>query len=211
MKRVLIALAIVLIVVLTSAIVWQVDMCDEKSYQHATTISTLDFDGANVARRANAIVIYTIDFPRNQFGYELLVEKDTGFVVDKGEQVQLEKGAFVVSGRGDAVETLQSVQLGDILQVQFGSIVVKRDAVLSPLKALELQVEDFVQGKIDGLYDIDHQAIEQVSQTIEQKMQEVVDYAQTEDATAEQIDVKSKELTKLLTTKCALAMESQAV
>ena len=211
MKRVLIALAIVLIVVLTSAIVWQVDMCDEKSYQHATTISTLDFDGANVARRANAIVIYTIDFPRNQFGYELLVEKDTGFVVDKGEQVDFRKGAFVVSGHGDAVETLQSVQLGDIVQVQFGSIVVKRDAVLSPLKVLELQVEDFVQGKIDGLYDIDHQAIEQVSQTIEQKMQEVVDYAQTENSNPEQIDAQAKELTKLLTTKCALAMESQAV
>ena len=211
MKRVLIALAIVLIVVLTSAIVWQVDMCDEKSYQHATTISTLDFDGANVARTSNAIVIYTIDFPRNQFGYELLVEKDTGFVVDKGEQVQLEKGTFVVSGHGDAVETLQSVQLGDILQVQFGSIVVKHDAVLSPLKALELQADNFVQGKIDGLYDIDYQAIEQVSRTIEQKMQEVVDYAQTENSNPEQLQAKSRELTQLLTTKCALAMESQAV
>ena len=211
MKRVLIALAIVLVVVLTSVIVWQVDMCDEKSYQHATTISTLDFDGANVARMTNAIVIYTIDFPRNQFGYELLVERDTGFVVDKGEQVDFRKGTYIVSGHGDAVETLQSVQLGDILQVQFGSIAIKRDAVLSPLKALELQVDDFVQCKIDGLYDIDHQAIEQISQTIEQKMQEVVDYAQTEDATAEQIDVKSKELISLLTTKCALAMESQAV
>jgi len=210
-KRVLIALAIVLIVVLTSAIVWQVDMCDEKSYQHATTISTLDFDGANVARTTNAIVIYTIDFPRNQFGYELLVEKDTGFVVDKGEQVDFRKGAFVVSGHGDAVETLQSVQLGDILQVQFGSIAIKRDAVLSPLKALELQVDDFVQGKLDGLYDIDYQAIEQVSQTIEQKMQEVMDYAQTEGSTPEQLDAQAKELTQLLTTKCALAMESQAV
>ncbi|MBQ2894385.1 MAG: hypothetical protein IJE92_02595, partial [Clostridia bacterium] len=171
MKRVLIALAIVLIVVLTSAIVWQVDMCDEKSYQHATTISTLDFDGANVARMANAIVIYTIDFPRNQFGYELLVEKDTGFVVDKGEQVILQKDTYIVSGHGDAVETLQSVQLGDILQVQFGSIAIKRDAVLSPIKGVQAQVDKVVQSKLDGLYDIDHQAIEQVSQTIEQKMQ----------------------------------------
>ena len=211
MKRVLIALAIVLIVVLASAIVWQVDMCDEKDYQQATTISTLNFDGANVVRTSNAIVIYTFNFPRNQFGYELLVEKDTGFVIDKGEQVDFRKGTYIVSGHGQAVESLQSVQLGDILQVEFGSIVVKRDAVFSPIKGVQVQVDKVVQSKLDGLYDIDYQAIEQISQTIEQKMKDVVRYAQTEGATPEQIDVKTKELISLLTTKCALAMESQAV
>ena len=203
--------AIILVVALVSAVVWQIDMCADKNYQQATTMSTLDVDGANVVRLSNCIVIYTIDFPRNDFGYELLVEKDTGFVIDKGEQVDFRKGTYIVSGHGQAVEKLQSVQLGDIVEVDFGSIVIKRDKVLSPIKGIQVQVDKFVQSKLDGLYDIDYQAIEQISQTIEQKLAELKDLAQLEDVNPKQLDDKVKDVLQLLTTKCALAMESQAV
>lgn len=203
--------AIILIVALISAVVWQVDMCTDKNYQQTTTMSTLDVAGANVVRLSDCVVIYTIDFPRNEFGYELLVEKSSGFVVETGKRVALRKGTYVVSGHGQAVEKLQSVQLGDIVEVNFGSIVIKRDRVLSPIKGAQAQADKVVQSKLDGLYDIDYQAIEQISQTIEQKLDELKSLTQLEGANSEQIDAKEKDILQLLTTKCALAMESQAV
>ena len=74
----------------------------EKSY--TKEICRAEIYDINGTRYENSLVLYTKDQERNQYGYEILVDKRDGIVVDKGVNVQLTKGTFVLSGNGEIAE-----------------------------------------------------------------------------------------------------------
>lgn len=166
MRELLIGIAVLLLVILVASVAWQIDMSADIEYSRASSVATAEIATVNFIRLPDSIAVYTFDFPRNEFGYELLVEKDTGFVIDAGETVDIRKGAYVISAHGSAMEILKNIRIGDIIEMDFPVLTVKRDTLISGIKRAEVnnaKVDEIIESKARELYNIDFEEIEKIS------------------------------------------------
>ncbi len=214
MRELLIGIAVLLLVILVASVAWQIDMSSEIEYSRASSVATAEIATVNFIRLPDSIAVYTFDFPRNEFGYELLVEKDTGFVIDAGETVDIRKGAYIISAHGSAMEILKNIRIGDIIEMDFPALTVKRDPVYSEIKLAEInndKVDEIIESKARELYDIDFEEIERINIEINEEMDALRIYSSSEDADLEKIEKRLSDIWSLIDLKYALTLECYAV
>ena len=106
--------------------------------KNADFIISANIDYSNFFRFDNTLVLYTFDFPRNEYGYELLVEKNSNCVIDRGERLDITPDTYILSGHGEAAEFLKQVQIGDIVNIERNELTVTRDLKISNLIKVKL-------------------------------------------------------------------------
>ena len=126
-------------------------------------------DGVNIERGENSLVKYTEGHSVNDYGYELLVEARTGFVVGGGETVDIVDGCYVLSGHGDKADLLKEVKIGDIVKTDGNKISFKYNLRSSNLKAASLyedEVSTRARARLEGFYDLDRSALKAADRNI---------------------------------------------
>lgn len=164
-RYILISITVLLAVILMAGCTLNVPQTDELSLKNADFIVSANIDYSNFFRFDNTLVLYTFDFPRNEYGYELLVEKNSNCVIDRGERLDIAPDTYILSGHGEAAEFLKQVQIGDIVNIERNELTVTRDLKISNLKILEVEnrrVDNIIEHKRAGLYDLNYELIEQI-------------------------------------------------
>lgn len=171
-------------------------------------------DAYNSERYADYLVVYTEDYERNAYGYELLVERDTGFVIDADSSVIIMDGAYVISGHGVSAQFLRGADIGDIVVLSDDYISIERDIRKSNLKKLELEMEridNIINHKKENLFDINSDGIEYADKEIEKNFADFKLYCESPDVDADVIASKASYIIELLEYKYYCSIESNAV
>jgi len=134
------------------------------------TVGEFDLEGRDTMRKAGTLVLYTKEYPRNEYGYEVLVEKDTNTVIARDVILEVEEGTYILSGHGDAGRFLKKVDVGDHVKVQMNKVKVTRHLKFSNLKKIEIENEKanlLIAERQKNLMDIDMDAITAVNQELD--------------------------------------------
>lgn len=169
MKRKTVIIAIALALLAVSIFAWAsfYSLCRE---QLVSEVGEAVLHGENTVRYANELIVYTEDIERNEYGYEVLVEKRSGYAVELGDTVALSQGTYVLSGHGTSADFLRKIEIGDTIKVKDGRVAVTRDLEKSYLKRIEIEngrVDSIIEHKREGLYDLDYTAIENANKRID--------------------------------------------
>ncbi|MGB4537245.1 MAG: family 10 glycosylhydrolase [Bacilli bacterium] len=104
-------------------------------------------NGKEITRLENYLVYYKYNSsgrtPANEWGYEISVNGEN-YVVETGTNVNVYPGGYAISGHGTKKELLTRVRVGDIVEIDHGSlaIAVKRNPVLSAAFLVEKNYAD---------------------------------------------------------------------
>jgi uncharacterized lipoprotein YddW (UPF0748 family) len=132
-------------------------------------VTEIRLNGTNSPRYEDHLILYTTEFDRNEYGYEILVESKTGFVIEKDDIVTLREGTYILSGYGEAADFLMNINIGDIVEIDLDLIKIKRHLLKSNLKIIELEdqkINDIISYKTNNLYDINLDKIEELNKKI---------------------------------------------
>ena len=187
---------------------------EEKKEQIIIDVADADLDGTNQVRYQDNLILYDAQFERNEYGYELLVDADGGYVIDKGEMVVLLKDTYILSGHGTAADLLQSIEIGDIVKIIEGRVLFTRDLCNSNLKKLQLrndEINTLIEQKNQGLYDIDNAKIEELNECISEAKRDFIINFLLSEIDAERIDDKVNAIDSLINEKYYCTIESRAV
>ncbi|MBE5737102.1 MAG: hypothetical protein E7348_01745 [Clostridiales bacterium] len=142
---------------------------------HKKQTISIVFEGTitaeNTKRNENFLVLYSQDVERNEYGYELLVEKDTGFIIDADIIVEMIDDTFVLSAHGTNADLLRTAKVGDIVRIEKDTLTVERNMMTSNLKQFEIKnkkLDEIVQNRKTSLYDVDFNAIKEIDDKINQ-------------------------------------------
>lgn len=171
-------------------------------------------DGTNQVRYQDMLICYDTEFERNEYGYELLVDADKGFVIDKGEKLILTDDTYILSGHGAAADFLSDVEIGDIVEIIEGRVVITRDSCRSELKKLQIreeEIDEIIELKTEQLYDMDYDEIERLNDKIAESRRDFILYFVFSEINNERIDDMVSEIDSLLDEKYYCTIESRAV
>lgn len=179
-------------------------------------IFTVAIDGINVDRYENMLVMYTEDLDRNRYGWELLVESESNYVIDSGVYVDFREGTYILSGHGAAADILARVELGDIVKLgrDNESVTLSRDLGRSTLKRLELEdgrVNELLEARREGLYDVDLSGVSELDAALEEKLSAIRRCLWSLDVDAEEISRLSDEAMDIIDEKYYLTLESSVL
>ncbi len=215
MKKILKTLLIIFLILLIIGIaLLAVFLHREKSY--TKEICRAEIYDINNTRYENFLVLYTKDHERNQYGYEILVDKRSGVVIDKGINVQLTKGTFVLSGNGEMAELLRLVEIGDIVKVSLNknSAVISRNLRASNLRRIEIlnhRVNSIAQEKKEALYDINLSEFQRLDSEIASIIDEIKSCFYSREVDEEVVLKKTDEALMLIEKKSCCIVEPRAV
>lgn len=185
-----------------------------QSSDDTNVICTIDIDSYNIVLWESDIVVYTTDKARQTYGYEIAVNKDSDVVTKIGETVQADDNEYVVCANGDAVDVLKLVRVGDFAEISFFTLTIRRYDYVSALKMVEIenyQVDDFVEYKIENLYDVDVASIQDTDQQIDVALQNLQNQADEKQISAQQFEENVQDVLNLVEQKRWYATESNAV
>ncbi len=213
MKRKTAIIAIVLTLVAVLIFVGA-SLCSLRREQLVSEVGEAALHGENTVRYANELIVYTEDIERNEYGYEVLVEKKSGCAIELGNTVVLSQGTYVLSGHGTSADFLRNIEIGDIIKVKDGRIEVTRDLEISNLKRIEIEngrVDSIIEYKREGLYDLDYTAIENADKRIDGAIGEFKKQFLSLEPDAEAIKEGYDSVMRLIDEKYYLTIESRAV
>lgn len=87
------------LIVLYSAILFVFSLTNPIRAEMITKVGEILLDGKNSVRYQDMLIYYDTEFERNEYGYEILVEVDGGFVIEKGELLTLTEDTRSWKGR----------------------------------------------------------------------------------------------------------------
>lgn len=209
-KKIIIFLILVVLVLLALAVGFELYV----NKQLIVTVCSTKLEHVNEERYEDYLVQYTYDFERNEFGYEVLVEKDTNYVIDCDVWVEITDDTYVISGHGDAADFLRNVDVGDIIDIQDDTLTVERNLYLSNLKKIEIEnskIDDIINQRSLGLYDIDIDNISIINEQIDAAINDFEECFLTLDIDEEQINGKVDAILELIHLKYYQSFESNAV
>ena len=214
MKKKLIFVLIFVIMIVTALFFIFVDF--EKGNDNALRVSvgTIEIDAVDDTRNADCLVLYTKNFERNQYGYEILVENKTGFVIDADDLVEIEEDTYILSGNGAAADFLRQVEMGDIVTISGKSVIVEKDMKYSPIKRLEIKknrIDQIVQYRMNNLYDVDYEGISVTDKKLDEAFDDLSDYLKSKEVEERIIQQKTKSIDNLLEQKYYSSIESDAI
>lgn len=210
-KTVIIAIALALLVVLSFV---GVSLYYLRKGQLVNQVGEAAVHGENTVRYANELIVYTEDIERNEYGYEVLVEKRSGCAVELGDTVALSQGTYVLSGHGTSADFLRKIEIGDTIKVKDGRVAVTRDLEKSYLKRIEIEngrVDSIIEYKREGLYDLDYTAIENADKKIDGAVWKLKMSFWSAQPDLEAIKDKYDSVMRLIDEKYYLTIESRAV
>ncbi len=183
------------------------------------TVGEFVLDGRDIMRKANALVLYSKEnYPRNEYGYEVLVEKDTNTVIAKDVILEVKDGTYILSGHGDAGRFLKKVDIGDHVNVKMNSVKVTRHLKFSNLKKIEIENEKadrLIEDCQKNLMDINMTAIATVCHELDREIKSFNDYFDSLDegvsADIKIVNSKMKSISRLIDMKYYLTIENNAV
>lgn len=209
-KRILFILALILIVFILIAIA----ACTYRYKELTVEVGTIDIDGFDKVRYADELIVYTDDVERNEYGYEILVEKESNCIIEIADTVEISDGTYVISGHGDAADFLQTLNLGDIVDIDDGTLTVERNLFSSNLKAIEFErteVRDIISYKRENLYDLNYSEIERIEEQIEKAILDFKLYFIDPFMNEEGIKEKYDQAINLIDRQYYLTLEQSAV
>lgn len=182
------------------------------------TIGHHNIDARDTTRGADMLVLYTQDYPRNEYGYEVLVEQSTNTVIDEGSMVKFQDGAYILSGHGDAAKFLKRLEIGDIIEIKFNRVIAKRHLKLSNLKKIEInneKADKLIFERREALYDIDENALEVINKQLEEQISEFNAYfdslGENTPADTNTVNSKMRLISQLIDMKYYLTIENFTV
>ncbi len=183
------------------------------------TVGEFVLDGRDVIRKANTLVLYSEEnYSRNEYGYEVLVEKDTNTVIAKDVILEVKEGTYILSGHGDAGLFLKKIDIGDYVKVQRNEVKVTRHLKFSNLKKIEIENEKadrLIEDCQKNLMDINMTAITAVCQELDGEIQGFNDYFDSLDegapANIKIVNSKMESISHLIDMKYYLTIENHAV
>ena len=215
MKKVIIILVTLLSVLLLVGGLYIYRENTSTEYDEYTTyLGEITVSYRNAPRLTNCLVLYDKEYQRNEYGYEILVERDGGFIIEADSLVELRDGTYILSGHGTAADFLRELKIGDIVKIdRFGKARLSRSQLSSSMKIIELEnkkVDDIIDEMTRGLYDIDTHGIALASEDATLAIREF-ELMFSEGAETEEIDLAFNRVMELIGIKRLYAMESRAV
>ncbi len=214
-RRIALTVVIVLLAICTICVATESIYIKNKQDESTKTIGCRMIDDTNGIRYADSLVLYTENMERNKYGYELLVEKKSGFVVEADFTVEITDGTYALSGHGDAAVFLRQAKVGDLVEIKGNSLVITRNLAKSSLKKIEIyknEVDKIAEYKADNLYDIDEGAIRDADEKIRKEILSLKIYLYSS-ATHDEALVEEmlNKILRLIDQKYYLTIETQAV
>ncbi len=215
LKRKLLIVGAILAIVIIAAAALTIFYIKSENENNVTTVGQWEIDYINSPRYADSLVLYTEEADRNEFGYEILVEKRSGFVIDCDLMVSITEDTFVLSGHGEAASLLNQVEVGDIVKIDDIAVTVKRHPAKSGLKKIEIyknKVDDIVEYRTEKLYDIDKNGVRRAETKISKEIMNLRWYLFLNAKVDEEVvNTKIAEIMKLIDEKYYCTIESRAV
>lgn len=213
MKRKLLIAGIILAVAVTVASVLTIFYIRDK--EQTTTVGQWELDFIDYPRYTDSLVLYTQDAERNEFGYEVLVEKKSGFVIDSNLLVNITEDTFVLSGHGEAAELLKKIEVGDVVKINDTTVTVKRSLAKSSIKKIEIyrdEVDDIADYRIENLYDINKIDLRELDMKIGLEIIKLRGYLfLSPDIDEETVNTKMEKIMQLIDEKYYCTIEARAV
>jgi len=214
MRKKLLIIALPIVVALIAAVICLIILPQNEDYAITASVGAAEIYAYDSVRAADSLIVYTVDYERNPYGYELLVEKSTGFVIDADDWVELKDGTFILSGHGEAAELLRKAEIGDIVKITNDNVEIYRDMKKSAIKKVDVErerIDSIVDYRRDNLYDIDLEGIEKLELLIEESFDDLYSYCKKDDIDQSTMDKKVNEIMTLLQQKYYFSLESNAV
>ena len=214
-NRIIIAvIAAVLVILAICVALWAISV--KRGHEEAEkNIGSRIIDSENGTRYADFLVLYTEDTERNKYGYELLVEKSSGFVIDADLLVDMTEDTYVLSGHGTAADFLRLAEVGDMVEIKGNSLEITRSLVKSSLKKIELyraEVDEVAEYRLENLYDIDKDALRQAEKEIKKEIIGFKAYLYTTPNPDEkEVESRLRRVLRVIDRKYYLTAESRAV
>ena len=214
-------IALAVLIAITSVICV---MCSRLSNEDEADIFTqavgeYALDGRDVMRKANTLVLYSKEkYSRNEYGYEVLVDKETDTVIAKDVILEVMDGTYVLSGHGDAGRFLKKLEIGDHVKVQMNNVTVTRHLKDSNLKKIGIENEKADRLIADckkNLMDVNMTAIEEVCRELDEEIKSFNDYfdslGEGVAADIKTVNAKMRSISRLIDMKYYLTIENNAV
>ena len=212
-----VALILLLVIVLGVVFVANTQNVNQEDDIFTQVIGTIEIDLYDTTRKANSLVMYTKDYSRNQYGYEVLVDKSTNSVIAKDAWVQIKEGTYVLSGHGEAGLFLRQLDIGDTVEIYFNTVTVKRHLKNSNLRKIEIknsEIDALIESRKSALFDMDLSSIDIINAELNDKIEDFKLYFDNlGDAPANQkiIDQKIKVISDLIDQKYYATIEYRLV
>lgn len=206
--------SLIVIVVIFALAYSLLSFMNEKSLDMIIEVGEIGLDGSNSIRYQDMLVYYDTDFERNAYGYELLVESDSGFVIDKGDTVNFTDGTYILSGHGIASDFLKNISVGDIVKIESDRVKITRNLYKSNLKVVDIEDErlnKIITYKSENLYDIDFESIDSINKEIAEAKTKFFCYFIFSDIDEEEVAQRINEFEALLDQKYYCTVESRSV
>lgn len=219
-KIIMVIVSLIIATVIISSIVIQekISTADKDNDQLIKVIGTIEIDLYDTMRKANSLVMYTKEYSRNEYGYEVLVEKSTNSIIDKDAVVQIQDGTYVLSGHGEAGLFLRRLDIGDTVEIFFNTVTVKRHLKNSNMKKVELEnekVNALIKQRKAELYDIDLSSIESIDIELNAQIDALSAYLDTLSENIPEyqkiIDEKMRSISNLIDQKYYATIEHRLV
>lgn len=183
-----------------------------------TTVGSFEISARNTTRDIGMLVLYTEEFPRNEYGYEVLVETETNTVIAADSKVSLENGTYILSGHGNAAKFLKKLEIGDMLEIKFNTVTAKRHLKLSNLKKIEInnqKADELIAERRAALFDIDENAIKATDEQLKAEIENFIAYfdslGEKKPADIKTVNSKMDLISKLIDMKYYLTIENHSV
>lgn len=218
-KKIAIIIASLAVIALAATIILICKFSPKKEHDVLVQeIGQFDIDARNADRQSGKLVLYTTDHPRNEYGYEVLVEKSTNTVIAEGSMVSLADDTYILSAHGDVAQRLRKLEVGDIVDIKWNTATVTRHLKLSNLKKIEINnklADELIEQRRAALYDIDLEAIELTDQQLQNEIAQLNAYFDSlgkgVPADIWIIDFKMELISQLIDMKYYLTIENYAV
>lgn len=183
-----------------------------------TTVGSFEISARNATRDIGMLVLYTKEFPRNEYGYEVLVETSTNTVIAADAMVSLKDGTYILSGHGAAARFLKRLELGDIIDIRSNTVTAKRHLKNSNLKKIEInnqKADELIAERRAALFDIDENAIKATDEQLKEEIESFIAYfdslGENTPADTKIINSKMNLISRLIDMKYYLTIENYSV
>ena len=164
---------LIVLIVIYSAVLFVFSLTNSIRAEMITTVGEILLDGENSVRYQDMLIYYDTEFERNEHGYEILVEVDGGFVIEKGDLLSLTDSTYILSGHGKAADFLREIDIGDVIRIENNKVTVSKDLLTSNLKIIEIEdqkINKIIDEKTEDLCDIYYCRIDEINKQLEKEI-----------------------------------------
>ncbi|MBQ7323993.1 MAG: family 10 glycosylhydrolase [Clostridia bacterium] len=179
-----------------------------------TVIGEFPLTAYNQDRYQDNLIVYTEEYARNEYGFELLVESNSNCVLEADILVSQQPNTYIVSGHGEAADFLKTASIGDIVVIDGDTIILQQDAKQSNLKNLQLlnqSLDEQIAQKQERLYGMDTEAIQTIDGQLKKALLAFQWNFLLQQPDPEEIQQQVDEILHLIDLKYYASLESKTV